>query len=412
MTANRITEVSLKRHFGIFSTLLIFLFSLPLVGYTQVPLSSEEKARLQLEQENLKYKEMELKLLEESFEGAIDPESYITGPGDYFAIDIGGEIQKDFKVLVTAEGVLIIPTVGGLKIDGLTLQSAQLQVRDAISAKYKSTEISVNLLKVRRIRVHITGRISNPGTYVVTPIDRVSNLIYRAGGLGVHAKQQELQIKHRDNEETLIDFSAFQQFGDLSQNPYVRSGDIIIVPPVNFAEEVVRVEGFISRPGYYPIKPDETLFEFLNRYGILNLTQKISEISINRDGDVFTFDMTDEKAQQTILRAEDAITIPKMIREVYVMGAVLKPGSYRFVSNLRAKDYAGEAGPTEDAASLDKIRVHHTDTGISEKGENASVYPGDVIEVPTRPSRRLSEYLQIAGTIATLVIAYSAINRN
>ena len=235
----------MNRYFVIYFIAGLFLFLGPLAGIAQIPpsLNEEEAQRLRLQAESLKFKELELKLLEEAFEGAIEPDTYIIGPGDYFAVDIGGEIQKSFQLPVTAEGVLIIPTVGGLAIDGLTLRAAQHLIKDAISEKYKSIEISANLLKMRRIRVHVTGKISNPGTYVVNPIDRVSDLIYRAGGLGIYAKHQELHIKHRNKGETIVDFSAYQQHGDLSQNPYVQGGDIIIVPPIDYSGQVVRVEG-------------------------------------------------------------------------------------------------------------------------------------------------------------------------
>ncbi len=366
---------------------------------------------LQLQQEIQKSKELELKLLEEAYESAIDPQEYIVGPGDYFSIVIWGEVQTSFQLPVMAEGVLIIPTVGSIDVSGNTLKQTKNHVENVILQKYKHTKISTHLLKMRKIRVHVTGRISKPGTYIATPIDRLSDLITRAGGIGIYADSKNLRIKHINDEETLVDFSAYQIKGDLSQNPYIQAGDVIIIPTIDYIENFVRVEGNVSRPGFYPFGPGETIKEFFNRYSLLNVSQKLDEINIQREDEVIEINMTNDVNSQTTLQPGDFITINQTIRQVYVMGAVKEPGLFKYIPNLLAQDYVGDAGPTENAASIPEIKVRHHKTGKIEKGGLAKVYPGDIIEVPIRRSRQIAEYLTIASQIATLIIAYAAIKK-
>lgn len=393
-----------------------YLFQLTTVSFSQTR-STEEDLRsreLQLQQEVLKYQELESKLLETAFERTIDPETYVLGPGDYLLIDIGIEEQGNFKVPVTPEGVIVIPTVGSIPVDGITLSSARQRIETAVLTKYRKTGVFTYLVGLRKIRVHVTGKVFNPGTFVATPIDRVSDMLYRAGGLQDDAFIEQTKIKHRDNSETIVDFSQFQLNGNLTQNPHIKSGDIIVVPSVDFSKASVRVEGLLEDPGYFPLRSSqESVYEFLNRHGLISNTQKLKDIVIvSENNEVTHLDMTTQAAHEYKLKDGLTITLPKQIREVYVIGAVLRPGTYRHVNNLKASDYVGQAGSTEDAAGMGSIRVHRRESDETERGRNAVVNAGDIIEVPIRRSTKISEYLQIASQFATLIIAYFAIQRN
>lgn len=391
--------------------LILFFITSTSYIYAQTMTEREKTLELQLQQEMQKNKEFELKLLEEAYEGAIDPEDYIVGPGDYFSVIIWGEIQTSFQLPITAEGVLIIPTVGSLELAGTSLKQAREKVQNAILKKYKNTQLTTFLIKMRKIRVHVTGRISKPGTYIATPIDRLSDLLNRSGGTGVYSDIKNVRIRHVNGIETFVDYSAFQIKGDLINNPYMQAGDVIIVPIIDYVQDFVRVEGDVTRPGFYPFDPGESILDFLNRHFIINVTQKLDEVNIQRGDETILINMTNDKDSKTILNSGDLITINRTKRQVYVMGAVQKPGLFTYIPNLTAQDYVGEAGPTENAANMPNIKVRHIQTGEVEKGGLVKVHPGDVIEVPIRRSKLLSEYLTIVSQLATLVIAYAAVKK-
>lgn len=395
--------------------IIAIFFILTTVSQSQTRSANQDPGStdLQLQQETIRYQDLESKLLEMAFEVSIDPNSYLLGPGDYLLIDLGVEEQSNFRVPVTPEGVVVIPTVGRIAVDGITLNSARKKIEAAILTKYRMNNVSTYLIGLRKIRVHVTGKVLNPGTFVATPIDRVSDLIYRAGGLLENAFIEQTLIRHRDESETMVDYSKFQMNGNLTQNPNVKSGDVIIVPSVDYSKAVVRVEGLVAKPGYFPLRlSQESVFEFLNRHDLLNNDQHLKDIVIvNENNEITYLDITTSAAHEFQLKDGLTITLPKQIREVYVIGAVLRPGTYRHVDNLKAIDYAGQAGSTEAAAGMSSIKVHHRMSPEIAKGGDAMVYPGDIIEVPIRRSTKISEYLQIASQLATLVIAYFAISR-
>ena len=372
----------------------------------------EKLEQLRSQRQALRSKELELKLLEDAYEQAIDPETYIVGPGDYFSLVIWGIVETGFQVPVSPEGMLVIPTIGVLEVDGLTLKETKMLIKNKAQKNYKKTIVSTILMSVRKIKVHVTGEILDPGTFVATPLDRVSDLIYRAGGLKQYSDAQNIMIKHNNNDEEIINFSEYIEKGDLEHNPLVKGGDRIIVPNMDYSDRVVRVEGSVEKPGFYPLLPDENVVDFLNRYDLLDASQNFTNIRLHRsEEDVIVVDLTDPEIDQTVLKNGDNIVLTVNISIVYVMGAVLKPGPLDFVENLKVRDYVGMAGVNENAGNLNNVRVRHAATGRVEKGIHTKIYPGDLIEVPIRNSKRFSEYLQIAGQLATLIIAYFAITK-
>jgi len=404
------------RKFNLLISLILF-FSIIWPGLCpaqQTELTEQEKAeQLKIQQDVLMYQELETKLLQEAFEQAITASDYIIGPGDYFSVVIWGNLPKGYHLPVTPEGILIVPTIGNLHVDGLSLSEAKSVVKEAAKHKYKPDQISTHLMGMRKIRVHITGDVFKPSSYIATPIDRVSDLIFRAGGLKESAFIQEIKIKHINGQEKLINFSAFQEFGDLEHNPNLKGGDVIIVPQIDFSKPAVRVEGFVSRVGFYPLNPDESLFDFLNRHNLISEFQKITQIQLYRkEEEMRLMDLTSQENIKIILKNGDKLVIPQDNYQVYVSGAVQQPGPYPYIENLLAKDYIGQAGINENASSLGSIQVFHVANGKTEKGNDAQVFPGDIIKIPLRKSRVLSEYFQIAGQVFTVVIAYFAIRRN
>jgi len=89
----------LIRFFLFFSALtFLFLFTFLQDSLLAQTLTERERVlELQLQQEIQKSKELELKLLEEAYERAIDPQEYIVGPGDFFSVIIWGQIQTTFQ---------------------------------------------------------------------------------------------------------------------------------------------------------------------------------------------------------------------------------------------------------------------------------------------------------------------------
>jgi len=415
-TKRRRTVIQKTLSFGVINLLLL----LPLfMAHSQV--TSPEISRLQKLQERKiaekekAFQELQTKLLEQSFERGINPEQYIVGPGDAFAIVIWGESEGPIQATVTPEGQLVIPTIGAIEVDGLTLKEVQQKVAEVGSKRYRNRPVTAYLMGVRKIRVHVLGDVRKPGTYVATPLDRVSDLIQRAEGLNWSAQEGCIELRRANGQKRLINYDKFRREGDLSENPTVLGGDVIFVPQARVPEELVRLEGQLGGVGWYVFQPGETLMQFLRRVGALSRAVDLKGVLVKRMGSdsdnyqIFSLNLTDGEGRNFVLQSGDVILLPSINRNVYVRGAVQTPGAYTYYPGLKARDYVGLAGGTQEAGSLASTKVIHARDHSVEKGPDVEVEGGDTVVVPLKFRASLPQYLQIIGQIATILIAASAI---
>jgi len=372
-------------------------------------------------------------------ETAIDPAAYCVGPGDVLAINLWGLLddQPALQTPITPEGKLLLPTVGALDVDNLTLLQVQEAVRRACAEKYNAQRISAtaHLTQVRQVRVHVYGEVKSPGSFIGTAVDRVSHFIEQAGGGTQWANENQVELRHAHGQVDTLNLTRVYQKGELAQNPYVQGGDVIYVPRIELNGKTVFVEGEVDLPGPHQFAQNETTAEFLHRIKALDRTADLNAIYLVRKEQApvhLSFLNPDKSAnaqasnghaehmqgtnglayvaaQSQSLQDGDRILITHTKEYVYVHGAVKSPGNFPFVVGYKAADYVGLAGGTSEMASLNDVKILHHETGKTEKGATREVQRGDTILVPTSGRNKLSQYVGIAAQFATLLIAASAV---
>jgi len=347
-------------------------------------------------------------------EAPVDPQTYIVGPGDKFYINIPSYLQKGFQTVVTAEGKLIIPTVGTFHVGGKTLAQVQKEVEEAGRKKYLQTRITTNLINLRMFRIHVLGEVQLPGIHPIRQTYRLTDALELAGGTTEWADLSAVQIRHHDQSVSTINLNAYLQQGDLQSNPPIHNGDVVLVPRVTEDMIQVRIEGRIDNPGIYFARTDETPEAFLRRIsGIPRKAAWRSAVIRRPDSTGNGFHVIpmfvegvkqDSLALTPRLQDGDIISIPSITDSVYVQGAVWRPGAYPFYPRFYARDYAGLAGPNEKAAGMLGIRIRHVRTGKIERGPDAGVEPGDTIEVSTSTRLVFKDYMSIVATLISAVL--------
>lgn len=114
-------------------------------------------------------------------DGTIDPDKYIVGPGDLFGVYLWGTIEKNYRIRVSPEGYLIVPTIGSLKIAGLSITDAADVFKRSLDGKYNKLDISIFLMEPRKFRLSVTGMVYVPGMHGSHALERVSDVLERAG---------------------------------------------------------------------------------------------------------------------------------------------------------------------------------------------------------------------------------------
>ena len=414
----------------LFIIILVFSSFIPQIIFGQLVIPKSQQKKRQTTSDQSMSMEERISLEEKGFpvptaqfqaiETRINPDEYIVGPGDMFYINIVSGEEISFTVPVTPEGKLIIQTVGTLFVDGKLLSQVQKEVKAAGEKKYKVTKVVANLIQLRNFRVHVTGEVENPGTFVAQAVDRASVLIDRAGGITEWADERHTEIRHKDGSVDFLDLFQFKKLGLLEENIYVQNGDIIYVPAIELSNNTVILEGYVDQPGIHQIIEGEMLSSFLLRVDAFNRRLDPHQIYVTRKNDqgenkIININLLEKNStaetnlpNDIIIKDGDKIHVPSLKNKVYVHGAVFAPGSFTYNVGFRARDYVGLAGGTEEMGNIKGIRVIHFSNGAIEKGPNASVERGDTIIVPRAFRKGFSEYLQIFAGLATLVFAFMA----
>ncbi|HOP95762.1 MAG TPA: SLBB domain-containing protein, partial [Dictyoglomaceae bacterium] len=206
------------------------------------------------------------------FGKVIDPDKYIIGPGDRIRVFIIKENNQSetLDLTVSSTGNVLLPLAGSLKILNMSLTEASREIVKQLARFYPKSNIQVDLISPRKMKIMITGEVASPGTYLISAVSTLDEAIKMAGGLKASASTRRIQIK-RESKNIEVDYLRFLKYGDMEQNPYLEEGDAIYVPLMG---KSVKVLGQVKSPGMYEIKDGEKLKDLIDMAG--GLTSKAS----------------------------------------------------------------------------------------------------------------------------------------
>ncbi len=354
------------------------------------------------------------------FGKVIDPNKYILGPGDRIRVFIIMENNQSetLDLIVSSTGNVLLPLAGSLKILNMSLTEASREITRQLMKFYPKSNIQVDLISPRSMKIMITGEVTSPGTYLISAVSTLDEAIKVAGGLKSSASSRRVLIKRKD-KNIEIDYLRFLKYGDMEQNPYLEEGDAIYVPLMG---KSVKIAGQVKNPGMYEIKEGERLKDLIDMAGGLTNTASLYGAILDRvDGKRMELNLYNliygkekEKEEVNILLQEgDTVTILTEIKRVQVLGFVRNPGPIQIVeepkitaegtevlgeSIMGAKiseliNRAGGVLPNGSTRGIEVRRGGNPENKVvvdlyrvlvlgEESKENINVFPGDVIYVP------------------------------
>ncbi len=327
--------------------------------------------------------------LQSAFEGPIDSQKYIVGPGDGLVLSVLGSIENSISIFVDPEGYAFIPTVGEVFVSGLTLADAASQIESLAKQKYSGGTISVRLSVPRLFRVTLSGSVNEAGRYVVSAMTRVSDLLEMAGGAKFSEEPKDttpdgrpitqppkaaplrgMPLVHRTGDTTIVDLESFYQNGERSGNPYLQDGDILVVPYWSSRRGVIRISGALQQPLVVRFVPGDRLRTILRLSGGLAPTAKgtveLSSIDSStskrsiREFDKVWMGSGDPGPQ---LQPDDQIFVPYETDQlprgvVTVQGEVKFPGDYPVdEKTIRLSDVLHAVGGLTSLANTEEVQV-------------------------------------------------------
>lgn len=196
----------------------------------------------------------------EAQEGAVDPETYVLGPGDELALEVLGRVSLSQRATVDPDGDLWVHDFGKKHVAGQTLAAAREEIRRMFRGGSRGLDATLRLVRLRRFKVYVAGEVKHPGVLQVTAMTRASEAIDACGGLNVEASTRNIVLRGGSHPDRILDVIRFNRLGVRAANPTLLDGDQIFVPRHRHS---IYLYGAVSYPGEYEFHEGDKLSDLI-----------------------------------------------------------------------------------------------------------------------------------------------------
>ncbi|AFY30536.1 polysaccharide biosynthesis/export family protein [Calothrix sp. PCC 7507] len=159
---------------------------------------------------------------------------YVINP--VIVLSLSGQRQDlNIQAVINPEGNIVVPQVGTVSLQGLSLEEAQEKIRLGLSRFLVDPIVVVSLANPRPVQVTVSGEVFRPGIYSISSLTpRVPDALLSSGGSTTIADLRQVQVRRRLLDGSVIsktiDLYAALQNGSSLPNLRLQDGDAIVVP--------------------------------------------------------------------------------------------------------------------------------------------------------------------------------------
>ena len=337
---------------------------------------------------------------------------YRIGPGDAIFVEVQRFPNLGFSGAINPEGSIVLPLLGALTIEGLTLEQARELIQSRLNAFVRDPFVRIQLLQKRPIKITVTGEVTRPGFYIISgQADGFSEAFGNAGGASPTADLRNVRVRWRGDDglirEQRIDLQNPLEAGAPRPDFALEDGDVVLVPRRGLTEEspivgrsnlagqqavAISVLGEVVQPGFYNLPPSpRPIADALAIAGRATPTADLRRVRVcrlNSDGslsrpvivDLLNSLETGSSLPNFPLGNGDVVFVPRLelIQEenyntalvrrsslsaqlpvaISILGQVARPGFYNLEATLRpVADALRTAGGASPAADLRRVQV-------------------------------------------------------
>ena len=246
---------------------------------------------------------------------------YILGAADSISIDLTDTDDLDNIYLIDQDGMIDLPFIGKVKLDGLTINEAQNILIDVISDFYKNADLQIKIEEFNSSKIYIVGAVRNQKTIKLD--QKPIRLIEAAIEANFNPSSQDKifgtkGFLRRDNEVYKINIANAFSGSDDKENFFLKKNDVIFI---DRNSDAIHVFGEVSKPGIYFPNIDYSLTELISTSGLNQLTANAKKVYVIREKfntflevDVFQLDVRNPinliSGRKFMLQAKDIIFVP------------------------------------------------------------------------------------------------------
>lgn len=310
------------------------------------------------------------------YAGTIDKNTYELGVNDLLSIKVVVSQTLFIRgVLVNPSGDLTLPSIGAVRVAGLTITEAENAIIKAAGSLMTDAKVEITLESPRPIHIQVTGGVPYPGKYLVPALSPVDQAVYASLTSGSREVSSSFSntsnvladgsysfrniIIHRKNGDNLhADLVSYFRIGDSTANPIVKDGDLITINRLNREAPKVSISGAVKADYEFEFVKGDTPAKLLAIGGGFEEVADRSKLLIFRRTATGTekIEVFPEEWNTFQLQPNDRVVAPFDRRKdasasAWVYGEVHIPGNFPIISGkttaLELLDLTG--GLTENA---------------------------------------------------------------
>lgn len=158
---------------------------------------------------------------------------YLLNAGDVLGISVWNEETLQKEVIILPDGRISFPLAGELDAEGETVSQLQAAITAKLTKYLSDPVVTVSVLNVSGNTIHILGKVTNPGIFVMSQQLDVIKALSLAGGLSPYAKENDIVVIRRENDQQMtfpVRYAAIKNGDNLETNIMLESGDVIVIP--------------------------------------------------------------------------------------------------------------------------------------------------------------------------------------
>jgi protein involved in polysaccharide export with SLBB domain len=281
------------------------------------------------------------------------PAGYILGPDDEIIINVYGYSEMRYDLKVNELGEIYIPNVGPIAVSGLRIEQAGEKIKNRLASTiYKAiasgkTQVQISLGKIKSVRVTVIGQAKKPGTYTVSSLTTLYNLLYLCGGPTPMGSYRDIEIIRGNELKEVADLYNFLIGGNQKDNILLQEGDVIRIP---YYKNRVVISGNVKREGKFEMLDTETFNDLLKYCGGFTDNAYRGAVTVIRltDTEKKILDVPSSQYNTFLINGSDEYIVRKLQDEfgnrIVISGSVLRPGPYQLTPDITIKDLIEEAG--------------------------------------------------------------------
>ena len=305
-------------------------------------------------------------------------------------ITVANEAQLTGDYIVDTAGNITLLYINQVFVQGLTPAQAAAAIRGnaasggkaatGLSQFYVSPQVVVTITDPGGIGVDVAGLVSAPRHYTVRSNAHLDDVLQQAiPALNADLTKVEITCGDTKAKET-VDYRAYLDNKAPAGNPFLHSGDIIVIANRDPLPITVNVQGQVVKPGRFQVPPTTSAYGALQAAGGPTLAANTAGIVIKHFGSTDTVPFqyvqagqnpTDAALNPPLLDGDTIIVPAAPITATYTITGpgIRNPAEYPLPNGqpISLAAAIGKAGGLSERARINEVQIIRSDpkTGAS-----------------------------------------------